>query len=225
VRAALLVVLLAPALARADEPPATVPVADAPPETVLVAPPAPVIIEPPPAPVPPPIVAPLPPLLPPVLVARPRTRSGRVYLKLQALAVYRYFFAESFGAANPELEVGGMTAAGGFSVGVRFGFMVGATRVGLPFEHPTFATVFTARLSERVRLGLGPQLGMMIVNRASHAPDDPISPTIGVFGELSVDFGKNLYVLGRVGYDWVAVNRYTDNGDMVTAQLGVGARF
>ena len=203
---------------------------------------APPVVAPPPV-APPPVATPAPAVevMTPSIVDTPalelvngrqvpkKRRRGHAYLNLMALTAYRHFFDEELGAVNIELEVGGENESRSVSFGGRASIMAGATRVGLPFEHFTCGGVLRVRLAGRVALGIGSQIGMLILNQA-RGLDSQSTFTLGAYLEPTVDLwsdGGNhrVFLATRVGYDFAGTNRGQDNPHSATVQLGLGAKF
>ena len=103
-------------------------------------------------------------------------------------------------------------------MGVGLGLLAGASKVGLPFEHPSLSTVFRVRAADWVYLGLGPEFGAMFINRVTSG-DTPFGVSIGFFLEATVDLWRGsergaLSLVTRVSYDYIDSNA---RGATVTA--------
>ncbi len=182
---------------------------------------------------------PAPPMAPIIGQGPPGTQLGRPskpkragsLISMQGLGIYRYVFHESFAGLGIELDVGGETLDGFFSLSARFSFAAGTTEGGIPFEHGQIGLPLTFHLSPRTRLGIGPELGLLLLE-LRHGPKEPVfTPNIGLFADLSVDAWRDknslarLFVMVRVSYDWFMVSTSRDDGHSLGLQAGLGFRF
>lgn len=155
-------------------------------------------------PPPPPLVGPgsLPCPLPP-----PHKRFHRTWLELSVGYAYRWALEGSLDAFAAEIGFGGEgeRTAGG----PRFGIEVGRTRSGLPYQVIVSGGEFQFKLGSRLRLGIGPSVSVIILERATSSSDDFWAFAFGAVLDLSVDLfhtpsGGAIFLAGRAGYDFVA---------------------
>jgi hypothetical protein len=182
-------------------------------------------------PTPPPLVAPQPygqPVPPYCLLPPPKPiKKNRGLFKLSLGYGYRWAIGADFHSAAAEIMFGSENDhAGG---GGRFGLEVGRTYSGLSFEALSFGAGFEFKLSRRWRIGFGPTIGILIIQRATRSDDDFWAFTLGTHLDLSVDLvqtrtGGALYLAGRAGYDFVVPTTDLDGSSFI-ARLWLGYRF
>jgi hypothetical protein len=177
----------------------------------------PVPVEPPPV-----IYVPLPPVAAPA--AKPST--GRFVANLDVGGVYRYALKASFGAAAVHALIGGDSGA------LRFGGVIdvelGASGLGLFYSVIDTGFEFSGRIGDRLRIGLLPHLGLMVISRRTdNNPASDLSGfLVGIAGTFTIDLARfthsTLLLVGRLGYDFVDTGRLYSYANGMTAQLGVG---
>src|SRR5439155_11630083 len=115
-------------------------------------------------PVPPPIVAPAP--YAPQAYTQPPAKKGGFVFRLDLAGTYRYALKDSFGAGTLRLLLGGETGHVGF--GGLFDLEMGASKAGLFYAVLDVGFMVWGILGEYVRLGFGPTLGFMAIQRATN---------------------------------------------------------
>jgi hypothetical protein len=181
-------------------------------------------------PVPPPIIAP-PPYVPypPTPPPAPPQKKGGFVFRLDLSGVYRYALKDSFGGGAMRIFLGGESGHIGF--GGNIDVEMGGSRGGLFYTVLDLGFGFYGVIGEYVRLGLGPQLGLLIIQRATN--DDPFEDLRGVLVGLNADLTVDLvhsrhsalYLFGRVRYDFVDTGPVSDYSHGGTLQVGLGVRL
>jgi hypothetical protein len=142
---------------------------------------------------------------------------------------YRRAFREDFAAAHAELEVGGQDA--NIGIGARLTLELGATRVGLPYQVVGLGPAFNVHLAPRLQLAVGFTFGALIYQRATSSSDPNVwGVSAGVNGTVSYDIVRNrrdgaLYVLARLGYDYVHSRGGFDTGSTLGVTAALGYRY
>jgi hypothetical protein len=184
--------------------------------------------EPMPAELPPVIYVPAPiAVVPPPPPAK--RNSGGFLLRFDLGAAYRYQLKESFGAGGLHLMLGGegrrLSFAGALDV------ELGASRAGLFYSTLDWGFHVDGRLSRRVRLGVSPHFGMMIISRSTNnsPAEDLVGFLIGLCGDVGIDLwhgdSGTVLAFGRLGYDFVDTGRLYSYANGVDLQIGIGFRL
>ena len=179
---------------------------------------------------------PTPPSLPPpppaaccVVTADAGRSDPQLLVAVDGGPTYRAAFGTSLVGVAAEMLLGGDAPRVSFAgrLHVEFG-----STLGLPYEDLGAGMLVMARLSPRVRLGLGFLFGVFMYQRASASRlTDPTvwAPSIAVDGQLTVDLvrtrrGGALFVRARVGYDYI--DSVKDGaGSSALAAASVGYRY
>jgi hypothetical protein len=152
-----------------------------------------------------------PPAAPPVccvVVAAADNSDPQLLVAVDAGPSYRAAFGTSLVGVAAEVLLGGDTPRVSFAgrLHVEFG-----STFGLPYEDVGAGMLVMARLSPRIRLGVGFLFGTFLYQRASASRvTDPTvwAPSMAVDGQLTIDIlrtrrGGALFVRARVGYDYI----------------------
>jgi hypothetical protein len=139
---------------------------------------------------------------------------------------YRAAFGTSLVGLAAEVMLGGDAPRVSFAG--RLHGEVGST-LGLPYEDVGAGMLVMARLSPRIRLGVGFLFGIFMYQRASASRvTDPTvwAPSMAVDGQLTVDVvrtrrGGALFVRARVGYDYIdSIKDSAGSSAALAASLG-----
>jgi hypothetical protein len=184
--------------------------------------------------VPPAIIAEAPPgnPAPPQDTARARRN---ILFRFETVAVYSRAIERDFGGVRFAIDLGYDGRA--FAVGWRPGIQIGATQSGLAYQWLSWGAGIDGKLG-RVRLGVEPHAGMLLVTRATNdAPLQSLAAlTLGVYGECIVALigatqprarpYPGIDLIARGGYDHVAVTDARPGAaHSGTLQIGVGGRY
>jgi hypothetical protein len=178
-------------------------------------------------PVPPPIVAPTPYAPEPYM--QPPPKKGGFVFRVDLGGAYRYALKDSFGAAALRLVLGGEGRHVGF--GGLFDIELGGSKAGLFYAVLDTGFLIWGVLGENVRLGFGPTLGFMAIQRATNSDpfEDLRAVMVGLNLELTIDLIKSrrsaLYLLGRVRYDYLDTGGNSGYANGATLLVGLGARL
>jgi hypothetical protein len=184
-------------------------------------------------PVPPPIIAPPPPMyVQPAPQATQPKRGGFVF-RVDLGATYRYALKDSLGAGTLRLVLGG-EGTGHVGFGGLFDLEMGGTKGGLFYAVLDVGFMFWGVLGDYVRLGFGPTLGFMAIQRATDGDpfEDLSAVMIGLNADLTIDILKSapprrsaLYLVGRLRYDYLDTGRTSPYSHGGVGLLGIGARL
>jgi hypothetical protein len=160
------------------------------------------------------------------IVAPPPPADDRGFqFRLDVAGDYRYALEESWGAAALGLYFGGQ--GGRVSVSGTQGFTVGRSRAGLTFWTLHWGVETAWKLGRGFRLGFEPHLGAITVERATH--NGAMSGfLIGLSSDLTYDLVRwpkgGLFLLARVGYDFVDTRPDLSYAHSASLHLGLGFR-
>src|SRR4051794_26577892 len=178
------------------------------------------------------IPKPPPPLPPPdccVVVEEPPPRPpASLLFDVVAGPTYRRAFHDDFIGAFIELEAGAQNDS--FGMGARLALTAGTTRYGLASQVVTIGPAANFRLSPRLRLAIGADFGVLTYERATIPGDHVWGLMAGVNGGMTVDLvrtrrGGALFLLARVGYDYVETAGGSTSGSTVTVTAALGYRY
>jgi hypothetical protein len=166
---------------------------------------------------------------------RPKTRSD-LLLRGAIGGAYRRALDRDFGGGTLDVEIG--WDGRWVSVGGRFGLESGATQSHLAYQHLQWGVGVDAKFGDRVRIGIAPYVGALIISRASNG--DGSEPLLGVTfsllgecviailgpGQPSKRTHPGLDLVVRGGYELVdAVPRSSTLANGASIQLGLGAHY
>ena len=164
-------------------------------------------------------------------------RKSSLLLQVDVGPEYTYALGRSFGGVRIDLAIG-REFANGVILDGRFGFEAGGSESGLPYQRVSWGAGLGGRVAPRVRLSVGPRLGVITIVRATDP--EPLQElrglTVGVHGELVLALtgpgpraerarAGGLDLIARVGYDgWLM--EYDDSvAHTATCKLAVGGHF
>ena len=150
---------------------------------------------------------------------------------------YTYALGRSFGGARVDLAVG-REFANGLTLDGRFGFEAGGSESGLPYQRVSWGAGLGGRLAPRVRLAIGPRIGVTTIVRATNPEPlhDLVGFTFGAHGEIVVALtgpgpraerarAGGLDLIVRVGYDGWLMDYDENVAHTVTCKLALGGHF